>query len=33
VLRLTQTVADLNGRELPTIADAGLAMMLRMGRA
>jgi len=32
VLRLTQTVADLNGREYPTVADAGLAMLLRMGR-
>jgi len=32
VLRLTQTVADLAGREYPTEADAGLAMLLRMGR-
>ena len=33
VLRIAQTVADLNGRDLPTSADAGLAMMLRTGRS
>jgi magnesium chelatase family protein len=32
VLRLTQTIADLAGRDYPTAGDAGLAMMLRMGR-
>jgi magnesium chelatase family protein len=33
VLRTTQTIADLAGREIPSVADAGLAMMLRTGRA
>jgi len=32
VLRLTQTIADLNGREQPNVGDAGLAMLLRTGR-
>jgi len=32
VLRVSQTVADLNGREYPTATDAGLALMLRTGR-
>jgi magnesium chelatase family protein len=32
VLRLTQTIADLNGREIPNVSDTGLAMLLRMGR-
>ncbi|MDR2702927.1 MAG: YifB family Mg chelatase-like AAA ATPase [Cellulomonadaceae bacterium] len=32
VLRIAQTIADLNDREYPTATDAGLAMMLRTGR-
>jgi magnesium chelatase family protein len=32
VLRISQTIADLDGREFPSAADAGMAMMLRTGR-